>query len=44
MKITICLFDRAGHSLGQLTLASTTFLIDLEALRNIGAWRVGINK
>lgn len=42
--ITICLFDRAGHSLGRLTLAPTTFLIDLEALRSLGACRVGISK
>lgn len=42
--ITISLFDRAGQSLGQLTLSSTTFLVDLEALRTIGAWRVGVNK
>ncbi|WP_339539518.1 hypothetical protein [Pseudomonas sp. RA_15y_Pfl2_54] len=42
--ITISLFDRAGQSLGQLTLSSTTFLVDLEALRNIGAWRVGVKK
>jgi len=42
--ITICLFDRAGQSLGQLTLSSNTFLIDLEALRTIGACRVGVNK
>lgn len=44
MKITICLFDRDGKSLGLLTLASSTFLVDLEALRNIGAYRVGITK
>lgn len=42
--ITISLFDRAGQSLGRLTLSSTTFLVDLEALRTIGAWRVGVNK
>ena len=42
--ITISLFDRAGHPLGQLTLSSTTFLVDLEALRSIGAWRVGVNR
>lgn len=42
--ITIFLFDRTGQSLGQLTLSSTTFLVDLEALRTIGAWRVGVNK
>ncbi|WP_256590848.1 MULTISPECIES: hypothetical protein [unclassified Pseudomonas] len=44
MQITISLFDRAGRSLGQLTLAASTYLIDLETLRNIGAWRVGIHK
>lgn len=42
--ITIFLFDRTGQSLGQLTLSSTTYLVDLEALRTIGAWRVGVNK
>jgi hypothetical protein len=42
--ITISLFDRSGQSLGQLTLSSTTFLVDLEALRTIGAWRVGVKK
>lgn len=42
--ITISLFDRAGQSLGQLTLSPTTYLVDLEALRTIGAWRVGVKK
>lgn len=44
MNITIFLLDRTGQSLGLLTLPPTTLLVDLQPLRNLGAWRVGVNK
>jgi hypothetical protein len=44
MNITIFLLDRDGQSLGLLNLPSTTLLVDLQALRTLGAWRVGVSK
>lgn len=44
MNITIFLLDRTGRALGQLTLPSTTLLVDLLPLRNLGAWRVGVSQ
>lgn len=44
MNITIFLIDRAGRLLGRLTLPATTLLVDLQPLRNLGTWRVGVNK
>lgn len=42
--MTIKLFDRAGLVLGRLTLAATVKLIDLEALKSLGAVRVEVAK
>lgn len=44
MNITIFLFNRAGQSVGLLTLPPTTLLVDLQPLLNLGAWRVGLSK
>lgn len=42
--ISIRIIDRAGFILGLICLPVTARLIDLEALRALGAWRVEVSK
>ncbi|MGO3029126.1 hypothetical protein [Pseudomonas helleri] len=42
--MSIRILDSAGLILGVLTLAATVKLIDLEALKNLGAVRVEVAK
>ena len=42
MTVTVALRDRAGRLVGQIELPATTRLVDLEALRKLGAWRAQV--